>query len=160
MPCNAGIGAGRSPCPPAVPGRFRRREGSPGRRSRGAWRNSISVQDKAVLSPPFTPARSADRECGRRGISAVLHHLLPNICCHHFLSDVIKSAMNPAKTTVIAAVLRHEKCHQAPLQAIFGGYYDTCMVICRIFTHYSTVLRRCRGHFPCGVCMWRVPRFQ
>ena len=85
----------------------------------GASGDSISVQDKAVLLPPFTPARRADRECGRRGISAVLHHLLPNNRCHHFLSDAIKSAMNPAKTAVIAAVLRHEKCHQASLQAIF-----------------------------------------
>lgn len=59
----------------------------------GQFRGSILEQDKAVLSPRFTPARSADRECGWRGSSAVLHHLLPHIGCHHFLSGAIKSAM-------------------------------------------------------------------
>lgn len=85
----------------------------------GQFRGSIFVQDKAVLSPPLTPARNAGREYGRRGSSAVLHHLLPDIRCHHFLSGAIKSAMSSAKTAVIAAVSQYEKCHQAPFQAIF-----------------------------------------
>ena len=85
----------------------------------GQFRGSILVQDKAVLSPRFTPARNAGREYGLRGSSAVLHHLLPNIRCHHFLSAAIKSAMSSAKTAIIAATSRYEKCHQAPFRAIF-----------------------------------------
>ena len=75
---------------------LRQREGQ--RRDRtGQFRGSILVQEKAVLSPPHTPVRNADRVSTLRRGSTILCHLFPDIRCCRFLGSVIKSVINRPK---------------------------------------------------------------
>lgn len=60
-------------------------------------RRSIFVLDKAVISPPLTPARNAGRVSALRGGLTILRHLFPDIRCHRFSGSAIKPAISKGK---------------------------------------------------------------
>ena len=87
-------------------------QGQPRGPDQGNAEGSIFELDKAVLSPPYTPSRNAGREHGFTELSTALSYLFAMSRCHHFLDNVIKSAINRAETAVVVAVFRFQKCYQ------------------------------------------------